>query len=226
MKSHLMILLGIFFITSAYSKSALIIVDMQNCFVSGSDKSVHSLPVNGGRDLVEKINKIQKRFDLVVATKDWHPANHISFASNHPTGKVFGNIKLKDGSHQALWPDHCVKNTLGSNFIKGLDTTKVSKIVYKGEDTNTDSYSGFMNNNKSDMTPMHDYLKAEKVSEVYVVGLAADYCVKFTAIDGANLGYKTYFIKDLTKAVDPSILPSLYKELKSNKVKVINSKEI
>lgn len=211
---------------TAYSKSALIIVDMQNCFVAGQDQSIHSLAVKGGKKLISKINEIQSKFDLVVATKDWHPADHVSFASNHNEGKVFTSIELSNGATQALWPDHCVQNTKGSNFVDGLNTKNISKIIYKGQDTHVDSYSGFMNNNKKDMTEMHSYLKQEQVTDVYVVGLAADYCVKFTALDGASLGYNTYFVKDLTKAVDPSKLESLYKTLNDKKVKVISSKDI
>jgi len=219
-------LISLLISSSVFAKSALIIVDMQNCFVAGEDKSIHSLAVKDASDLVPLINKIQSKFDLVVATKDWHPANHVSFASSHINAKPFTSTQLENGQTQALWPDHCVQNTKGSDFVSGLNTKNISKVIYKGQDTHVDSYSGFMDNNKNDMTQMHKYLKKQNITELYVVGLAADYCVKFTAIDGAQLGYKTYFVRDLTKAVDPSDLSKLYKSLSKNSVKIISSKEI
>lgn len=212
---------------SAFAKKALIIVDMQNCFVPGTDSVVHSLPVQGGMDIVQGINQLQEKFDIVVATKDWHPANHGSFASQHPGKKPF-EMSVLGGVDQVLWPDHCVQNTLGAEFIDGLTTDKIAHTTFKGLDPNVDSYSGFKDNNQSSKTDLDDFLKSKQVDEIYVVGLAADYCVKATAIDGANLDYKTFFIKDLTKAVDPSeeSIQKIYSELEKSGVEVISSETI
>ncbi len=226
MKLLIVFLMLLLSTSAVFAKSALIIVDMQNCFVPGDDKATHSLPVQGGLDIVKGINKIQKKFDIVVATKDWHPANHVSFASNHEGKEVFTPVTLEDGTSQVLWPDHCIPNTKGSEFVSGLKTRRIKKVIYKGQDPGVDSYSGFMNNNKKDMTELDSYLKAQGITEIYVVGLAADYCVKFTALDGAFLGYKTYFIKDLTKAVDPSKLNEVYNELEQSNVNIISAENI
>lgn len=212
--------------STAFGKSALIIVDMQNCFVDGEDTKVHSLPVKGGLSLVSKINKFQKNFDVVVATYDWHPINHVSFASQHENKKPFESIELEDGTIQALWPDHCVQGTKGAELLKGLDTNKITKKIFKGDHAGVDSYSGFFNNNKSSHTELNEYLQSEKVTDIYVVGLAADFCVKFTSLDGASLKYNTYFVEDLTKAVFPdNIEKSTYVELRKNNVNIINSNQ-
>ena len=221
--------LFLFIISSSivHAKSALIIVDMQNCFVPGEDSKVHSLPVNGGMDIVPGINHIQEKFDYVVATKDWHPAGHVSFASSHKGMKPFENKTLKDGLVQTLWPDHCVANTKGAEFVTGLETNSIDKIIYKGDNRHVDSYSGFFDNARKGVTELDSYLKGKGVTEIYVVGLAADFCVKFTSIDGAFLKYDTYFIKDLTKAVFPDNLEeSTYSQLRANGVKIISSSEI
>ncbi len=211
----------------AFAKRALIIVDMQKCFVPGPDKMVNSLPVKGGNAIVAGINNLQKKFDLVVATKDWHPKKHGSFASQH-AGKNPFEMSLLGGIDQMLWPDHCTQGSEGAEFIDALDTKKIAHISLKGTNPKVDSYSGFLDNNKTTKTDLDDYLKAKGVTSIYVVGLAADYCVKATAIDGANFNYKTYFVKDLTKAVDPRVenLKKVYSELEENKVNIISSSEI
>ncbi len=221
-------LLGLFSCTanSKATKSALIIVDMQNCFVSGEDKTVHSLAVNGGRDIVKGINQFQDKFDLIVATYDWHPAGHVSFASSHDK-KPFTEIELEDGTKQALWPDHCVQNTKGAELIPELNQTKITKRVYKGSHKRVDSYSGFFDNAKKGFTDLDEYLKANSVTDVYVVGLAADFCVKFTALDSIFLKYNTYFVKDLTKAVFPeNIEISTYKALREAGVEILESSSV
>ena len=213
--------------SSVQAKSALIIVDMQNCFINGDDPIIHSLPVEGGEEIVEGINSIQDKFDLVVATKDWHTADHISFASQHEGKNVYEKVLLDGGIEQTLWPEHCVQNTPGADFVKGLDVSKIDKTILKGNDSHIDSYSGFFDNARLGKTELDGYLKMNNVTEIYVVGLAADFCVKFTSLDGADLNYKTYFIKDLTKAVFPDqIEQSTYKVLKSRGVKIISSEEI
>lgn len=212
---------------SALAKSALIVVDMQNCFVQGKDQKVHSLPVNGGMDIVPGINALYEKVDLVVATKDWHTADHVSFASQHEGKNPYEQVELEGGVMQTLWPDHCVQNTLGAEFVKGLQTEGINKIIYKGNHSHVDSYSGFFNNARLGKTELDEYLKSHGVTDIYVVGLAADFCVKFTSLDGAELKYNTYFVKDLTKAVFPEKLEvSTYQKLKEVGVKIITSSEI
>lgn len=174
---------------------ALIIVDMQNDFCPGG-----ALPVKDGNAIVPAINELMKKFDLVVATQDWHPKDHGSFASNH--GKKSGERIVLNGLDQILWPDHCVLGTQGAEFVKGLDVKRIAKVFQKGVDKSVDSYSGFFDNGHMNATGLGDYLKLQKVTEVYVVGLATDYCVKFTALDAVGLGFKTFLITDACKGVD------------------------
>lgn len=209
-----------------FAKSALIVVDMQKCFIPGSDQNIHSLPVSGGENLAPLINKIMNKFDIVVATKDWHPSNHISFASNHTGKKPFELISLGKDYQQMLWPDHCVQNTTGAEFVSDLNIKKIQKTINKGTNPKIDSYSGFFDNKKLNSTELDSYLKKNDIKKVYVVGLAADYCVKDTAIDAKELGYETYYISDLTRAVDPSGLNEIYSTLEKKNISVIDSKSI
>ena len=176
--------------------NALIIVDMQNDFIEGG-----ALAVPGGKGLVPLINKLQPQFDLVVATQDWHPANHGSFAANHPGEKTYDVIDL-DGLAQTLWPIHCVQNTPGADFALGLDRSRWAAVFQKGTDPTVDSYSGLFDNGKRHATGLGDFLKKSGVYQVYVLGLATDYCVKFTGLDSAALGFKTTLIEDASKGVD------------------------
>ncbi len=169
---------------------ALIIVDVQNDFLPGG-----ALEVKNGDRVLPVINRLQEKFDLVVATQDWHPADHRSFASAHPGKKVYDEILL-NGLSQVLWPDHCVQQTDGSEFPRLLDTKKVEAIFRKGLDKNIDSYSGFFDNGKKKATGMGDYLKGRGITEVYVGGLAGDFCVNFTAVDALELGFKSTIILD------------------------------
>ncbi|MBF0479309.1 MAG: bifunctional nicotinamidase/pyrazinamidase [Candidatus Omnitrophica bacterium] len=175
---------------------ALIVVDVQNDFCPGG-----ALAVKDGDKIIPIINKILPRFDVVVATQDWHPKNHKSFASNHP-GKNIGEVISLNGLTQVLWPDHCVQGSAGAALRQDLDSKNIQRIFQKGLDPNIDSYSGFFDNGNIKDTGLHDYLKKQGVEEVFVVGLATDYCVKFTALDAVNLGYKTSLIVDACKGVD------------------------
>jgi len=177
-------------------KRALIIVDIQNDFCPNG-----ALPVPNGDEVIPVVNSIMNEFDLVVATKDWHPENHISFAKNHPGKKVGDVVETKNGI-QILWPEHCVQNTYGAEFAKGLLTDRIDKIIYKGTNPEIDSYSGFFDNQRKNKTELDDYLKSKGVSDIYITGLATDYCVKFTALDGLSLGYKVYVIKDAVRGVN------------------------
>jgi len=175
---------------------ALILVDLQNDFITGG-----ALEVPQGETVVPLCNRLQQHFPLVVATQDWHPANHGSFAANH-TGKKPGETIELDGLEQILWPVHCVQGSEGAAFVGQLEQSNIEKVFQKGTDPNIDSYSGFFDNGHKKATGLGDYLKAKGVDEVYVVGLAADYCVKFTALDAQKLGFTTHLVADATKGVD------------------------
>ena len=175
---------------------ALIIVDVQNDFCPGG-----ALPVPEGDRVVEVINRIQPGFDLVVATQDWHPADHGSFAANHPGRRPGEQIELA-GLPQILWPVHCVQGTPGAELHAGLDRSRIARVFHKGTDPNVDSYSGFFDNGRRTSTGLGEYLKGQGVTEVYVCGLATDYCVKFTALDAVGLGFKTYLIEDACRGVE------------------------
>ena len=178
---------------------ALIIVDMQNDFIPGG-----ALPVEGGDLIVEGINKLAKLFKenkaIVVLTQDWHPKNHKSFASSHP-GKNPGDEYQSNGIGPVLWPDHCVQNTHGAEFHKDLKID-ADKVIQKGMNTEVDSYSGFLDNDKKSETGLAEYLKSVKIKRIFVCGLALDYCCYFTAMDGVDFGFEVYFLVDLTKGID------------------------
>ncbi|MCH8878641.1 MAG: bifunctional nicotinamidase/pyrazinamidase [Planctomycetes bacterium] len=175
---------------------ALILVDLQNDFLPAG-----ALPVPDGDQVIPLANQIQQRFDLVVATQDWHPSNHASFAAIHP-GKMPGDVIDLDGLQQTLWPVHCVQNTVGSAFAPGLDISRVRKIIRKGTDPGIDSYSGFFDNGHRKSTGLDFYLKQAGVTETFVLGLATDYCVKFTAMDALELGFATYVLVDACRGVE------------------------
>jgi len=176
--------------------NALIVIDIQNDFVPGG-----ALAVPRGDLVVPIANELMGRFDLIVATQDWHPADHGSFASRHP-GKSVGDVVDLNGVEQILWPDHCVQGTGGAELVDGLHTGAIERVFHKGTDAGIDSYSGFFDNGHRRATGLGDYLEACGVDEVYVCGLATDYCVKFTALDAVRLGFKTHVIKDCCRGVN------------------------
>ncbi|MGA2863600.1 MAG: bifunctional nicotinamidase/pyrazinamidase [Verrucomicrobiota bacterium] len=176
--------------------NALILVDLQNDFVPGG-----ALPVPGGDLVLPLANRLQARFDLVVATQDWHPASHGSFAANHP-GKQPGDVVDLNGLSQVLWPVHCVQGTPGAALARGLDSRRIVRVFQKGTDPAVDSYSGFFDNVHRRATGLGDFLQGRKVSEVFVAGLATDYCVKFTALDAVALGFKTHFLQEASRGVN------------------------
>jgi len=140
-------------------------------------------------------------FRHIIATQDWHPANHGSFAANNPGAKV-GSMGKLSGLDQVMWPNHCVQGTLGAQFAASIDSSKFTKVFQKGTDPTVDSYSGFFDNGKRNSTGLSSYLKSIGVSEVVVMGLATDYCVKFTALDAVAEGFKVIFLKDGSRAVN------------------------
>lgn len=174
---------------------ALLIIDVQNDFCPGG-----ALAVNGGDEIIKGINEQMNEYDLVVASQDWHPANHGSFASNQ--GKDPGEVIELNGLPQILWPDHCVQNSKGAEFHSELNLDKVDKVFTKGEDPRVDSYSAFFDNDKRSETGLHKYLEEKGVTEVDVCGLAIDYCVKYTALDAVMLGYRTRIIENLSRGVE------------------------
>jgi nicotinamidase/pyrazinamidase len=175
--------------------NALIIVDLQNDFLPGG-----ALPVPHGDEVVPLANELQRRFELVVASQDWHPPDHGSFAANHPGKKLGDRIDL-DGIEQILWPVHCVAHTRGADFVPSLDTAQIAQVFRKGTDPRIDSYSAFFDNGHRKATGLADYLKARGVTEIYVAGLALDYCVKFTVLDGCQLGFKMHLIEDASRGI-------------------------
>ncbi|WP_373398825.1 bifunctional nicotinamidase/pyrazinamidase [Algoriphagus halophilus] len=203
-------------------EEALVIVDVQNDFLPGG-----ALAVQEGDQIIPTINSLQEHFQFIVATQDFHPANHGSFASNHP-GKKVGEFIGLGGMDQILWPDHCVQGTSGASFHPDLKQDKWKAIFQKGKNPEVDSYSGFFDNARKGDTGLGKYLKVHRIKKVYIAGLALDYCVKFTALDAHGLGFETYLIVDATRAVnvDPMDGDFAIEELLGLGIKLINSQEI
>jgi len=176
--------------------NALIIVDLQNDFLPGG-----ALPVPHGDEVIPVANELQSRFDLVVATKDWHPPDHGSFAANHP-GKKPGDRVILDGIEQILWPVHCVQNTYGAEFAPAFDTSRIAQVFHKGVERNIDSYSTFFDNAHRRETGLADYLKKRSIKNIYLMGLALDYCVKYSALDARHLGLNTHVILDGCRGIE------------------------
>jgi nicotinamidase/pyrazinamidase len=203
---------------------AIILVDIQNDFCPGGN-----LAVRDGDQVVPAANRLTAsgRFDLIVATQDWHPADHGSFASRHP-GKRPGEVVDLNGLAQVLWPDHCVQNTGGALFAPGLDTRRIARVFPKGTDPGVDSYSGFFDNGHRRATGLGDYLRARGVTEVCLAGLATDYCVKFTALDARQLGFDTTLVLDAVRGVElkPGDCDRAVEEMKAVGVRVVRSSEL
>ena len=174
----------------------LIIVDVQNDFIEGG-----ALAVPGGGQVVPVIDRLQAGFDLIVATQDWHPANHRSFAANHP-GKTVGEIIDLDGLEQVLWPVHCVQGTPGADFAPGLDRSRWAAVFQKGTDPEIDSYSGFFDNGHRRQTALGAFLRERGAEAIWVAGLATDYCVKFTALDARQEGFAVHLIENACRGVE------------------------
>ena len=199
---------------------ALLLIDIQNDFLPGG-----SLAVPEGDAILSIVNKLQPQFDLVIATQDWHPQNHKSFASNHEGKSVFEKIDL-EGLEQVLWPDHCIQGTSGAELSKNLDTQKVEAIFRKGTDPSIDSYSGFYDNGHRKSTGLADYLRGKKIDEVYIVGLAGDYCVYYSAKDALKEGFDTYIIEDATRPISQEGFEQAKKDIEEMGGKVIQSEEV
>lgn len=200
----------------------LVLVDLQNDFMPGG-----ALAVSGGHEVLPIANAVQRHFDVVVATADWHPPGHGSFASAHPGARVGQLIELA-GMPQMLWPDHCVQGAGGAELAPGLDTAGIAKIIHKGMDPNIDSYSGFFDNGHRRSTGLEDYLRSRGVDAIYVMGLATDYCVKFTALDGVALGFSTYLIEDGCRGVEAAAgdVARAVSEMRAAGVRIVNSRQL
>jgi nicotinamidase/pyrazinamidase len=200
----------------------LILVDLQNDFLPGG-----ALAVPRGDEVIPVANRLQPRFDLVVATQDWHPAAHGSFASSHP-GRKPGDMSELAGLPQVLWPDHCVQGTAGAEFAAALDMNRVEAIFRKGTDPGIDSYSGFFDNGHRKSTGLGDYLKGRGATDVHVLGLATDYCVKFTALDARGLGFRVFLVEDGSRGVElrPGDVARAVEEMRRAGVELLQSANV
>ncbi|UCG00188.1 MAG: bifunctional nicotinamidase/pyrazinamidase [Spirochaetaceae bacterium] len=203
-------------------KTVLLVVDVQLDFCPGG-----SLAVPGGDDVVPVINRLSRDFRRIVATQDWHPPNHVSFASNHAGKKPFDTIPMRDGQ-QILWPDHCVPGTSGAEFHPDLDTLPFDLIVRKGTDPGLDSYSAFFENDRKTPTGLHFYLEGFKVKNVYIAGLALDFCVYYSAMDALKLGFQTTIVEDACRGIDSPAgsLNARLEELRKAGIRILNAANV
>lgn len=201
---------------------ALLLVDIQNDFCPGG-----ALAVPAGDEVIEVANRMQQHFDLVVATQDWHPPDHGSFAANHE-GKQPGELIELGGLPQVLWPVHCVQNTPGAELCAALDKGKIARVFQKGTDPSIDSYSGFYDNGYRKATGLGDYLREQGVLDVYILGLATDYCVKLTALDARKDGFSAFLIEDGCRGVnlEPGDADEAVEELRRGGVTILQSGQI
>ena len=203
------------------ANSALIVVDVQNCFVSGG-----TLPVKGGEEVVPVINKLAAAFRNIVVTQDWHTPGHASFASTHAGKKPFETTTLSYGT-QVLWPDHCVQGTDDAALHKDLKLPTAQIIIRKGFHKEMDSYSAFDEADHKTATGLAGYLKARGIKTLYVAGLATDFCVAWTAMDARKAGFEVYVIEDATRAIDLNgSLAAAWKEMAAKGVKRIQSGDV
>ena len=202
-------------------KAALIVTDVQNCFVDGG-----TLPVKGGAEIVAVINKLAPAFENIVVTQDWHTPGHTSFASAHAGKKPFETTELSYGA-QVLWPDHCVQGTEDAALLKDLKLPSAQLIIRKGFHKDVDSYSAFEEADRKTATGLAGYLKGRGIETVFITGLATDFCVAWTAMDARKLGFTTYVIEDATRAIDLNgSLAAAWKQMAAAGVQRIQSGDI
>ena len=203
------------------AKAALIVTDVQNCFVDGG-----TLPVKGGADIVPIINKLAPAFLNIVITQDWHTPGHVSFASAHPGKKPFETTQLPYGT-QVLWPDHCIQGSEDAAVLKDLKLPKAELIIRKGYHTHTDSYSAFMEADGKTATGLSGYFKERGIDTLFLTGLATDFCVAWSAVDARKFGFTTYVIEDATRAIDLNgSLAAAWKQMTDAGVMRIQSADI
>ena len=202
---------------------ALLAIDVQNDFCPGG-----SLAVPDGDGVVPVINRLAARFERVVATQDWHPAGHVSFASSHPGAQPFQTVNLPDGQSQVLWPDHCLAGSPGAELHPGLDTRRVQLVLRKGTRAGLDSYSAFFENDRRTATGLAFYLRGLAVEELYVCGLATDVCVYYTAQDALGLGFTVSVVQDACRGIDvpAGSLAQRLAELAGAGVRLLDSREV
>ncbi len=198
----------------------LIVIDAQNDFMPGG-----SLAVPNGDKIVPVINKIQHKFDLVVAAQDWHPRNHVSFASNHDGKAAFDEIEVH-GKQQTLWPDHCVQGTEGANFHPDLQTERWEAIFRKGTDKDIDSYSAFYDNGHLKSTGLAGYLREKGASQLFLCGLAADICVYYSIYDAFKEGFACFFIEDASQPLDVKAFEEIEQKMEYLGIQIISSEDI
>jgi len=200
--------------------SALIVVDVQNCFIPGG-----TLPVNKGDEIVPIINDLAKKFENVVITQDWHTPAHTSFASSHAGKKPFETTKLAYGT-QVLWPDHCVQGTSDAALHKDLDIPHAQLVIRKGYHKDVDSYSAFKEADRKTDTGLAGYLKARGIKTVYVAGLATDFCVAWTAVDARAAGLNAFVIEDACRGIDLNgSVAAAWKSMNAKGVKRVQSSD-
>ena len=175
---------------------ALLVIDVQNDFCPGG-----ALAVPDGDGIVAGVNSLMGDFDVVILTQDWHPAEHSSFASSHASASPYGMVEMPYGP-QVLWPDHCVQGTQGAAFHAALNTDRADLIIRKGYNPKIDSYSAFFENDQKTPTGLEGYLRTRGIDALVLVGLATDFCVNFSAVDAAKLGFKVHVRQDLCRAID------------------------
>lgn len=201
---------------------ALLLIDLQNDFISKG-----ALEVPEGEKIIPIVNKIMDRhFDIIIASKDWHPNNHQSFASTHQ--KNVGDIIELNGFQQVLWPDHCIQNSYGAQFVPGLNLEKIHRVIFKGIDPNIDSYSAFFDNHQLKQTELDSYLKKNNVIKIFILGLATDYCVKYSVLDALALGYEVHIVEDACRGVNihPKDSEKAFLEMSEAGAHIVSSKYI
>jgi nicotinamidase/pyrazinamidase len=199
---------------------ALILVDLQNDFMPTG-----ALPIPHSDRIIPLVRVLQDYFKYIIATQDWHPANHGSFASNHAERMPGDHIELA-GLPQVLWPTHCVQFTWGAELVADLKRVHIDKIIPKGTDPTIDSYSGFFDNGHKKSTGLATYLKDRRIQELYILGLALEYCVKYTVLDSCALGFKTFLIQDACVAMNKAEGKRAIQEMQAAGAKVIFSDDI
>lgn len=201
---------------------ALLLVDIQNDFMPGG-----ALEVIDGDQIIPAVSHlIQLPFETIIASKDWHPKNHVSFAATHK--KHVGDILEKEQVKQILWPVHCVENTPGSEFYPGWDTEKVHKIFHKGTNPQIDSYSAFYDNERIKSTGLGDYLLKHDVTRIFIAGLTTEYCVKYSALDAISMGFHVYVVADACRGVNlhPNDSKKALKEMEAFGAVIVTSDQV
>lgn len=205
-----------------HSTQALLLIDIQNDFVEGG-----ALAVPQGNEIIEVANRLTHRFHQVVATQDWHPRDHRSFASQNPGVAMYKQFEL-EGLPQTAWPDHCIQNTVGAELVAGLNQDRIHHRIYKGTERSIDSYSSFFDNGHRRSTGLSELLNNLEIKEVFVLGLATDYCVLYSVLDALREGFRTTVITDACRGVglNPNDIPQAWSRMKHAGAQLIESSDL